>query len=213
MIDLVLKVGDITKEDTDVIVNAANNLLLGGGGVDGAIHRSAGHELVKECYNFPVVGKSIDGGDIRCPDGEVKITKGYRLPSRYVIHTVGPRVSGTIPTEEQSETLYNCWKKSLVMADSYRLRSIAFPSISTGAYNFPIDHAAKIAIKAINEFEKENESRHLKEIRIVCFSDEDYNHYQSAIYGTEVKTSKENNEIKFNPYNLFPNIIKKWFKK
>ena len=130
--------GDITKQEIDAIVNAANTTLLGGGGVDGAIHRAAGPELVAECRTL--------GG---CRPGEAKITRGYRLPARFVIHTAGPVWRGG--EHREPETLANCYRNSLQVAIENRVKTIAFPAISTGAYGFPIDRAARIALGTVKE--------------------------------------------------------------
>ena len=142
---LTLLRGDITKLAVDAIVNAANTTLLGGGGVDGAIHRAAGPELLAEC-------KTLGG----CRPGEAKITRGYLLPARFVIHTVGPVWSGGHRGEP--ETLANCYRNSLRIASENGLRTIAFPAISCGAYRYPIADAAKIAVETTTKFLHENDS-------------------------------------------------------
>jgi len=130
---------DITKLDVDAIVNAANTTLLGGGGVDGAIHRAAGPELLAECRTL--------GG---CRPGEAKITRGYRLPARFVIHTVGPIWRGG--EHDEARTLANCYRNSLQLAVENEIKTIAFPAISCGAYGYPIEEAAHIAFKTTREF-------------------------------------------------------------
>lgn len=135
--------GDITQLDVDVIVNAANQTLLGGGGVDGMIHYCAGPQLLEEC--------KLLGG---CEKGEVKITKGYDLPAKYIIHTVGPVYGYEDGLEEYF--LVNCYRNSLMLAQKYGLKSIAFPAISTGAFRFPKDLAAQIAINTVNKFVDKN---------------------------------------------------------
>jgi O-acetyl-ADP-ribose deacetylase (regulator of RNase III) len=158
--------GDITKQQVDAIVNAANNSLLGGGGVDGAIHRAAGPELLEEC-------RMLNG----CPTGEAKITKGYRLPAKFVIHTVGPIWRGGNSNEDQ--LLENCYKNSLKRAVENEIKTIAFPSISTGVYGFPIERASRIALKTVKAFLEKNES--IKKVTFVCFGSHDYQVYQRAI--------------------------------
>jgi O-acetyl-ADP-ribose deacetylase len=152
--------GDITTLDVDAIVNAANSSLLGGGGVDGAIHRAAGPELVQECR--------LLGG---CPTGEAKATKGYRLPARHVIHTVGPVWQGGESNE--AELLASCYVSSLRVASDLGLRSIAFPAISTGIYGFPQAQAAQIAVRSIGEAPPSS----VEEVMLVAFDDATFNLY------------------------------------
>ena len=159
--------GDLTQQEVDAIVNAANTSLLGGGGVDGAIHRAAGPELLEEC-------RSLGG----CRTGEAKITKGYRLPAKWVIHTVGPVWRGGGSDEE--ELLARCYRNSMALAamPEYGIQTIAFPSISTGAYGFPVDLAADIAIDDIDRAIALETP--LSEIRLVLFSDETLKSYTRA---------------------------------
>jgi O-acetyl-ADP-ribose deacetylase (regulator of RNase III) len=158
--------GDITKLAVDAIVNAANTTLLGGGGVDGAIHRAAGPELLAEC-------KTLGG----CRPGDAKITRGYSLPARFVIHTVGPVWSGGHSGEP--ETLANCYRNSLRLAVTNDLRTIAFPAISCGAYGYPIPDAAQIAVETTAEFLRETES--MTEVTFVVSSDEILAAYQRLL--------------------------------
>lgn len=158
--------GDITKTRVDAIVNAANTTLLGGGGVDGAIHRAAGPGLLEECR--------ILGG---CATGDARITDGHNLPASRVIHTVGPVWSGGNRGED--ELLASCYRSSLALADEHGVRSIAFPSISTGAYRFPVDRAARIAISEIRSCVDRESS--LEKVLIVCFDRATRESYAQAL--------------------------------
>jgi len=156
---------DITKIQVDAIVNAANSSLLGGGGVDGAIHRAAGKELLAEC-------RLLNG----CKTGEAKITKGYNLPAKFVIHTVEPVYRGG--NDGEAELLYNCYKNSLTLAENNGVKTIAFPCISTGIYGYPFEEACKIALNAITDFSGTDDF--LEKIFLICFSDEDYRIYNEV---------------------------------
>jgi O-acetyl-ADP-ribose deacetylase (regulator of RNase III) len=158
--------GDITKLDVDAIVNAANESLLGGGGVDGAIHRAAGPKLLAECRTL--------GG---CPTGEAKITKGYNLRARHVIHTVGPVWRGG--KHDEDELLARCCRNSLALAEKHGLRSIAFPAISTGVYGFPVDRAARVAVREVQSFLEESQT--LEKVLLVCFGKEAYECFHQAL--------------------------------
>ncbi len=158
---------DITKLELDAIVNAANTSLLGGGGVDGAIHRAAGPELGDECRTL--------GG---CSTGEAKITKGHGLPADWVIHTVGPVWHGGKADEDQ--LLAGCYRNSLELARQHQIRSIAFPSISTGAYRFPFELAAKIAIETVTEFLESDDE--IQKVVFCCFGEDAAQIYRSILY-------------------------------
>jgi O-acetyl-ADP-ribose deacetylase len=158
--------GDITKLNVDAIVNAANTSLLGGGGVDGAIHRAAGKELLEEC-------KKLNG----CKTGEAKITKGYNLPAKFVIHTVGPVWSGGKYNED--ELLASCYRNSLRLAVENGIKTIAFPAISTGVYRFPLEKATKVAIDEITKFLNGNDE--IEKVIFVAFDDHTYKTYQNII--------------------------------
>ncbi|MCF8235319.1 MAG: O-acetyl-ADP-ribose deacetylase [Bacteroidales bacterium] len=158
--------GDITKLEVDAIVNAANKSLLGGGGVDGAIHRAAGPELLEEC-------KGLNG----CETGQAKITKGYKLPAKHVIHTVGPVWRGGDKNEER--LLAACYENSLELALENHCKTIAFPNISTGVYGFPKQKAAEIALNAVEQFSEKHHQ--IDEVIFVCFDDENHSIYQKLI--------------------------------
>jgi len=158
--------GDIVKMEVDAIVNAANPTLLGGGGVDGAIHRAAGPGLLEEC-------KGLKG----FATGEAKITKGYLLPAKWVIHTVGPVWQGGQKGEDN--LLASCYRKSLELAREYEVRTIAFPAISTGAYNFPSERAARIAVSEIKKFIQENQLP--EKVFLICFNEETCRHLKAAL--------------------------------
>jgi len=159
--------GDITQQDTDAIVNAANQSLLGGGGVDGAIHRAAGSELLAECRTL--------GG---CATGDAKITKGYNLKAGHVIHTVGPVYRRQ--SQEVRDLLTSAYRRSLEVARENRLKSLAFPSISTGAYGYPVKEAAPLALSTVIAFVKENPE--IKLVRFVLFSRDVFEAYEQALH-------------------------------
>jgi O-acetyl-ADP-ribose deacetylase (regulator of RNase III) len=158
--------GDITRQKVDAIVNAANTSLLGGGGVDGAIHRAAGPQLLEECRGL--------GG---CPTGQAKITKGYNLPAQHVIHTVGPVWQGGQRGED--ELLANCYRSSLALAAQHGLKTIAFPSISTGAYRFPLERATHIALRETKAFLEANKT--VEKVVFVCFGKDTLECYQKTV--------------------------------
>ncbi|MDO9540743.1 MAG: O-acetyl-ADP-ribose deacetylase [Kiritimatiellia bacterium] len=158
--------GDITKQAVEAIVNAANTSLLGGGGVDGAIHRAAGPELLKEC-------RTLNG----CDPGDAKITKGYQLPAKFIIHTVGPVWSGG--NNKEDDLLAGCYRRCFSLAISKRIKTIAFPSISTGTYRFPIERAAQIALRETISILNLNAD--LRKIVFVCFNQKTYECYAQAL--------------------------------
>jgi len=158
--------GDITQLKVDAIVNAANSSLLGGGGVDGAIHRAAGPDLLKEC-------KTLNG----CFTGDAKITKAYNLSCKHVIHTVGPIWRGG--EKQEAKLLKSCYKESLKLAEEYKLESIAFPNISTGVYGYPKEAAAEIATKAV--LKRSNKLKSVKEISFCVFDDTNYKLYKDLL--------------------------------
>ncbi len=162
-INVEIKKGDITEERVDAIVNAANNSLLGGGGVDGAIHRKGGPRILQQCIKHR-----------GCPTGEARLTIGGDLPCKYVIHTVGP-IYGTNQGMDE-RLLFNAYFNSLKLAEEYEIKTISFPSISTGAYSYPIDEAVEVVYKAIVEFSKIR--KNIEKINLVLYSDENYQIYK-----------------------------------
>jgi O-acetyl-ADP-ribose deacetylase (regulator of RNase III) len=158
--------GDITQQRVDAIVNAANRSLLGGGGVDGAIHRVAGPGLLEECRKL--------GG---CATGQAKITRGHNLPAKWVIHTVGPIWQGG--QNDEDTQLASCYSSCFALAEEHRVRTMAFPSISTGAYGFPIERASRIAVREVTELLAKAKS--VEEVTFVCFSDDTLNVYLSNV--------------------------------
>jgi O-acetyl-ADP-ribose deacetylase (regulator of RNase III) len=169
MPEIVLVEGDLTTQEVDAIVNAANSSLLGGGGVDGAIHRAAGPELLAEC-------RALGG----CAPGEAKATGGYRLPARHVIHTVGPVWGGG--RQGEAETLAACHRNALALADELGCRSVAFPAISTGIFGYPIAEAAAVAVRATQDALGEHPS--IEHVRFVVFNDETEKAFSAAVSGS-----------------------------
>ena len=163
---LTLCQGDITRQEADAIVNAANSSLLGGGGVDGAIHRAAGPQLLAEC-------RTIGG----CRTGEARITAGYNLPALCVIHTVGPVYGGP----DAARLLASCYRSSLDLADSRKLRSLAFPAISTGAYRYPVEEAAQVSLNTVIEWARQHADTTITEVRMVLYSRSDYDVFHSVL--------------------------------
>jgi len=173
-LNLEVVTGDITRQPVDAIVNAANNSLLGGGGVDGAIHRAAGPELWQEC-------RRLRG----CETGDAKITRGYNLPATHVIHAVGPIWQGG--GQGEAELLASCYRRALTLAEAHHLSSIAFPAISTGVYGYPLDAAAQVAIRTVLGFADELNSVRL--IRFVCFAEETATLYREALSAARVASA------------------------
>ncbi|WP_309090809.1 O-acetyl-ADP-ribose deacetylase [Domibacillus sp.] len=169
---LELMVGDITEQTTEAIVNAANGSLLGGGGVDGAIHQAAGHALMDECKKIRT--EQLNGEELAT--GEAVLTKGYELPAEYVIHTVGPVWSGG--SEGEEEKLASCYQNTLMLAADNGIKSITFPSISTGVYGFPIEQAAVVALRTVIDF---LEKQAFGYVAFTLFSDHDYRIYEAAM--------------------------------
>lgn len=163
---IIIARGDITQLAVDAIVNAANTSLLGGGGVDGAIHRAAGPELLAEC-------RLLNG----CPTGEARITRGYRLPARWVIHTVGPVWRGGGYRED--EALTRCYRNSLSLAEQHGARTVAFPAISTGIYGFPLERATTIAVRETIDFLREHPA--VEQVTFVCFGERAEQVYQAEL--------------------------------
>ena len=175
MTKLELIMGDITKLDVDVIVNAANSSLMDGGGVDGAIHRAAGPQLLEECRKIAEERQGIPGGP--CPAGDAVITSAYRLPCKNVIHTVGP--VWYRGGQGEAETLASCYKNSLLLAAKAGHVSIAFPNISTGIYGYPKDKAAVVALEAVRKTLEMISG--IERVVFVCFDEENYKMYQSLL--------------------------------
>ena len=169
--------GDITRLETDAIVNAANSSLMGGGGVDGAIHRAAGPELLEECIRIAKERRNIPNGP--CPAGDAVITGAGKLPCKKVIHTVGPVWRGGSGGEP--ELLASCYRKSLLLAQAAGLGSIAFPNISTGVYGYPRDKAAKVAVEAVRG--TLDETPGIERVVFVCFDEENYRLYEELLKG------------------------------
>ena len=158
--------GDITQQKVDAIVNAANQSLLGGGGVDGAIHRAAGPKLLEECRQL--------GG---CDTGDAKITGGYNLPARWVIHTVGPVWGGG--SRGEAELLAGCYRSCLALAEEYSIRTIAFPAISTGIYGYPVDQATRVAVSEVAGFLAQHKS--IEQVTFVCFNHPAHQAYLTVV--------------------------------
>ena len=169
-VDIELIKGDITQLEVDTVVNAAHDDLTGGGGVDGAIHKAAGQKLLGECLNL-----------YGCLQGEARITGAYNMPSKYIIHTVGPVWTINETVEKKEEKLAMCYKSCLILAELQGLRSIAFPCISTGAYCFPKDRAANVVVKTIKDFFNEQINTYLDLVQIVCFDNSNFEEYKKLL--------------------------------
>ena len=167
--------GDITRLNTDAIVNAANSSLMGGGGVDGAIHRAAGPELLEECVTIAKERRNLPNGP--CPAGEAVMTGSGKLPCKKVIHTVGPVWHGGGSGEPL--LLASCYRKSLLLAEGAALKSVAFPNISTGVYGYPKDKAAKVAVETVRKTLEETPG--IERVVFVCFDDENYKLYEGML--------------------------------
>ena len=175
MTQLHVIMGDITTLHADAIVNAANSSLMGGGGVDGAIHKAAGPSLLEECRKIAAQRKDIPGGP--CPAGDAVITGAGNLPAKHVIHTVGPVWFGG--GRRESDLLASCYRKSLLLAEEHELESIAFPNISTGVYGYPKEKAAAVAVAAVKKTLPDTPI--IKQITFVCFDRENYSLYQKLL--------------------------------
>ncbi|MHA1469480.1 MAG: macro domain-containing protein [Candidatus Asgardarchaeia archaeon] len=169
-VDIELIRGDITQLEVDAVVNAAHDDLTGGGGVDGAMHQASGQKLLGECLNL-----------YGCPQGEARITGAYNMPSKYIIHTVGPVWTDGVSPEIKKEMLENCYKSCLLLAELQGLKSIAFPCISTGAYCFPKDVAAEVAINAFWNFFNSHVYTYIDLVQIVCFDDHNFVEYEKLL--------------------------------
>lgn len=167
-----LQQGDITKVEADAIVNAANNRLAGGGGVDGAIHRAGGPAIMEEC-------DAIRGRQGGCRTGEAVITTAGELPAKHVIHTVGPVWKGG--ADNEGELLRNCYLNSLKLAESNQLRSVAFPNISTGVYGYPKKQAAKTAVNAVRQYRDAHPEAAIEDVYFICFDQENYQLYEALL--------------------------------
>ncbi|CAL5220936.1 g3035 [Coccomyxa viridis] len=176
---LILEQGDLTKYKGDAIVNAANDRLLGGGGVDGAIHSAAGPKLLEACRALPVV----QNPSVRCPTGDAKITEGFNLPAKWVIHTVGP-IFSQYSKPDAASLLADAHKNSLALANEKQLKSVAFPAISCGVYGYPIPDAAKVALKACREA-----AGSVEEVAFILFSGDTYSIWKEAAEDMQLQSA------------------------